>query len=98
MPTAMVVYGYPIKAQKDRRKPARFEQEYIVFENKYRRLTSEEHIEMHRTRNQRVGREVEDIHADVRVFCNRKYMSDFSIEMSRSAVEYLRKFDFRKCK
>jgi nitroreductase len=92
VPAAMLVYGYPTRAQKDRRKPARFAQEYIVFQNQYRKLTPEEHLEMHRRRSEREGKAVEDIRADIRALCNRKYMSDFSLEMSRSAVEYLRKF------
>ena len=53
LPIAMVVYGYPVESQKNRKKPARFEKEYIVFENKYRRLTKEEHLKMHSIRNQK---------------------------------------------
>jgi FMN reductase (NADPH)/FMN reductase [NAD(P)H] len=48
---------------------------------------------MHQTRHQRAGRAVEDIRADIGQFCKRKYMSDFSLEMNRSAAEYLKKFD-----
>lgn len=93
VPAAMVVYGYPVEAQKKRKKPARFEKEYIVFENKYRRLTPEEHVTMQRAQHRRSGREVEDIAGDIREFCKRKYMSDFSLEMNRSADVYLKKFE-----
>lgn len=92
LPAAMVVYGYPIEAQKNRKKPPRFEEQYIVSENKYHRLTKEEHREMHRMRNEKRGLENKDISEDVKGLCNRKYMSNFSMEMNRSAAEYLKKF------
>lgn len=92
LPAAMVVYGYPVDAQKNRKKPVRFEDQYIVYENKYRKLTPEEHIEMHKNRNEKAGYENRNVIEDIKAFCNRKYMSDFSLEMNRSASEYLKKF------
>ncbi|WP_461206003.1 nitroreductase family protein [Clostridium sp. DL1XJH146] len=92
LPAAMVVYGYPTKGQKNRKKPARFEYKHIVFENKYHRLTKEEHVEMHKERNDKRGFIDKDISDDIKAFCNRKYMSDFSFEMNRSVAEYLKKF------
>lgn len=96
VPAAMVVYGYPTQGQKDRKKPARFEQEYIVQQNKYRRLSPEEHIEMHRQRNAKEGKALVNFQDEIKAFCDRKYMSEFSLEMSRSAVEYLKKFTSKK--
>lgn len=96
IPVAMLVYGYPIKAQKDRRKPARFDEKYIVLENKYRKLSPEEHVEMHRSRNEKEGKGVWDFNEGIRAFCNRKYLSEFSLEMNRSATEYLRKVASKK--
>lgn len=92
LPAAMVVYGYPVEAQKNRRKPARFEKEFIVFNNKYKRLTEEEHNQMHRIRNEKVSLSGKDNCEDIKALCNRKYMSDFSLEMNRSAGGYLKKF------
>lgn len=40
-PAAMVVYGYPDETKKRTEKIARFEKEYIVFENQYQTLTKE---------------------------------------------------------
>lgn len=91
IPAVMVVYGYPTQQQKDRKKPIRFEKEYIVYENKYRRFTKEEHKDIQDIRNEKTSlnkNAVEEINA----LCNRKYMSDFSLEMNRSAGEYLKKF------
>jgi nitroreductase len=92
LPAAMVVYGYPTESQKTRKKPARFEEKYIVFENKYHRLNMEEHEEMHRVFNERSGLPNKNIRESIKALCNRKYMSSFSLEMNRSAAEYLKKF------
>lgn len=92
LPAAMVVYGYPVEAQKNRKKPVRYDEKYIVFDNKYNRLTKEEHEEMHRKRDEKAGLIDKNTGEDIKAFCNRKYMSDFSLEMNRSAAEYLKKF------
>lgn len=92
LPAAMVVYGYPTEAQKNRKKPVRFDEKYIVYENKYRKLTKEEHTEMHQERNKKAGSIERNVSEDIKALCNRKYMSDFSLEMNRSAGEYLKKF------
>ncbi|MBZ2174829.1 nitroreductase family protein [Schnuerera sp. xch1] len=92
IPAAMVVYGYPTESQKKRKKPVRFEKEYIVFENKYHRLSKEENKKMHSKRNEKSGLADNNINEYIRKFCKRKYMSDFSLEMDRSAAEYLKKF------
>jgi FMN reductase (NADPH) len=92
LPAAMLVYGYPTEAQKNRKKPVRFEAEYIVNENKYRRLTKEEHMEMQSTRNKKAEYINKNVSEDIKALCNRKYMSDFAAEMNRSAEQYLKKF------
>ena len=91
LPAAMLVYGYPTQQQKDRKKPVRFEKEYIVYENKYRRLNKEEHEEMHRIQNEKTSINKDAVEG-IKALCNRKYMSDFSLEMNRSAGEYLKRF------
>lgn len=92
-PATMVVYGYPTQAQKDRPKPRRFERKYIVQENAYRRLTPEEHLDMHAAVGHAGGKPVEEYLA---AFCKRKYMSDFSREMTRSVELYLREFESKE--
>ena len=59
----------------------------IVCENKYRRLNCDQLRLM-------VSRSVKDKDHNewVKAFCNRKYNSDFSIEMSRSVAEYLKEY------
>lgn len=92
MPAVMLVYGYPAESQKARKKPARFAEEYLVFQNRYRRLSPEEHLEMQRQRRAKDGRTCADSAAEIRAVYERKFGSDFALEMNRSAAQYLRKF------
>ncbi|MCX7904765.1 MAG: nitroreductase family protein [Caloramator sp.] len=92
IPAAMVVYGYPTEAQKNRKKPVRFDKEFLVFENKYKRLTKEEHIKMHERRFKKAGLKGKDVIEEIKAIHNRKYASDFAKEMNRSASVYLKNF------
>ena len=74
--------------QKDREKPGRFDQQYIVQEDGYHVLTDDELKEMFA---ERIGsRSYNDW---MRAFCERKYNADFSVEMSRSVRKYLEDFN-----
>jgi nitroreductase/FMN reductase (NADPH)/FMN reductase [NAD(P)H] len=86
-PAAMLVVGHPTQGQRERSKPARFEGQYVVQENRYRRLNGEELREMFR---QKAGLKGYD--EWVKAFCQRKYESDFSREMSRSAQRWMGPF------
>ena len=92
LPAAMLVYGYPTESQLARRKPARFDKKYIVHENSYRKFTPEEHTKMHNRWNEKAGASGKSSVESIKAFCARKYMSDFSLEMSRSAKKYIEKF------
>lgn len=92
LPIAMIVYGYPTESQRKRKKPARFDEKYLVFENKYHRLSKEEHEEMHRSHRENSGLLPKDVQESIVENCNRKYMSDFAKEMNRSAAEHLKRF------
>ncbi len=96
IPAAMVVYGYPTQSQIDRKKPLRFDKSYLVHENSYHRLSEEEQKQMHQERNQRVGISGKDVSEGITAICNRKYMSEFSLEMNRSAAVYLSGFREQK--
>ncbi|MBR3973645.1 MAG: nitroreductase family protein [Oscillospiraceae bacterium] len=86
-PAAMLVFGYPTQQQKDRAKPQRAEMKHIVHENSYRCMDAAELEALYSPKA--VGRDYEGW---MRSFCNRKYNSDFSREMSRSVGEYLKDF------
>lgn len=87
-PAAMLVFGYPTKQQKLRTKPERFALKDIVSENQYQRKSGEELRTMFEKNCSR-----QDYDEWVRKFCNRKYNSDFSREMTRSVGVYLKEYD-----
>ena len=87
VPAAMLVFGYPTRQQQEREKPARCGLRHIVHENAYRPMDGAELEEM------LVHQAGERPYADwLRAFCQRKYNSGFSREMSRSAALYLEQF------
>lgn len=88
-PAAMLVFGYPTQQQIERKKPERVAMEHIVHENAYRQMNEAELRDMFAARAGERGYD-----EWMRAFCDRKYNSDFSREMSRSVGVYLRDFDF----
>ena len=86
-PAAMLVFGYPTKQQLEREKPVRVNMKHIVHENGYRHMDGAELKEMF---EHKAG--VQTYEAWMQAFCNRKFNSDFSKEMTRSVSEYLKKF------
>jgi len=98
-PAALVVYGYPTRGQRERPKPGRPPLTYIVQENRYRRLSEEEHrrmfLEKGDIKSDRDINEESEFEAYIKVFCTRKYMSDFTKEMNRSVRRYLEHFGRR---
>ena len=90
VPACMLVFGYPTEQQQNRPKPVRFREEAVVCENTYRDRTEEELREDFTLRG--AGVPEFDFDRYLQAFCNRKYDSDFSREMSRSAAVYLKDF------
>lgn len=90
-PCAMLVFGYPTKQQQERDKPPRVDMDYIVHENSYQKLNSSRLQDM---LSPKAG--LKPYKDWLRAFCNRKYNSDFSVEMSRSVTAYLNSFLFKK--
>ena len=87
MPVGMVIFGYPTPQQMDREKPARVDMKYIVHENGYQPLSDKDLEDMWTSRAGEKG-----YAAWMQAFCNRKYNSDFSREMTRSVARYLEQF------
>lgn len=84
-PAAMLVFGYPTGQQKERLKPKRCRLEDIVQENFYRRRDGKELRKMFEKET-----EIRSFEEWSKAFCERKYNSDFSKEMSRSVKNYLK--------
>lgn len=87
MPVGMLIFGYPTQQQVDRPKPERVEMEFIVHENGYAPMGDAQLEEMWTPRAGEKG-----YNAWMQAFCNRKYNSDFSREMTRSVEKYLEQF------
>ena len=86
-PAAMLVFGYPTRQQQERTKPQRVEMSHIVHENGYRCMDGQELRDMFTPRAGLKGYD-----AWMQAFCERKYNSDFSREMTRSVGVYLNDF------
>ena len=87
-PAALLVFGYPTEQQEKRKKPERAELKYIVQEDCYHRLSADELKDM------LIYKCGEKPYEEwMKAFCERKYNSDFSREMTRSVSEALRQFD-----
>ncbi len=86
-PAAMVVFGYPTSQQMERPKPLRCKVEEIVAENRYPMRGAEQLKGMTEKDWKQLG--FEEWAAR---FCNRKFNSDFSREMSRSVAEYWKEY------
>lgn len=86
-PAAMVVFGYPAPQQLERPKPPRCQMHHIVHENGYRDMDAQELKDM---LNVKAG--ARGFEEWIQAFCNRKYNSDFSREMTRSVQLFLDDF------
>lgn len=86
-PAAMLVFGYPTEGQLERPKPPRSDMRHIVHENGYRDMDAGELKQM-----LSVKAGARDFEQWIGAFCNRKYHSDFSKEMTRSVQVYLDDF------
>ena len=86
-PAVMLVFGWPTEQQRMRQKPERCKRKHIVHENTYRSIVGAELREMfaYKCKNNTYEEWCS-------AFCNRKYNSDFSREMSRSVLEYLKQY------
>lgn len=86
-PAAMIVFGYPADSQIRREKPERADMKHIVHTDTYRIMEVEELEELFSVKAKE--KSYEDW---MKAFCNRKFNSDFSVEMSRSVREYLKQW------
>ena len=86
-PAAMLVFGYPTEKAMNRELLPRIDKKYVVHENSYRRLSAPE---LRDALEWKSG--VRSYKDWIKAFCDRKYNSEFSLEMSRSVREYLKQY------
>ena len=87
VPAAMLCMGYPTAQQLSRPKPPRHDVTHLVHENGY---SLEKSAEMTRMLALQQGKSGEELADYIRRFCQRKWNSAFSREMSRSCTEMVR--------
>ena len=88
VPAVMLVIGHPTPGQLKRVKPTRLPLEDIVFENRYREQGDGEYLAALEPKRTGAG----TLEEWARAFCERKWNSGFSREMTRSAAAILADF------
>jgi nitroreductase len=85
-PICLLVFGYPTQEQLNRPYTRRFDEKFILSENQYHRLGSEELHEMFAKGEKQLsrGRSKEGIANFGQAMYFRKFDSEFSVEMNRS--------------
>jgi len=92
-PICMLCMGYPTQGQVDREQTSRFDGEFIVFENQYRRLSGDDFEAMFAQRHAEMFKDKEEIEGARNVGQRmywRKFNSTYSREMSRSSRAMLK--------
>ena len=93
IPIGMLCIGYPTEEERQREQTRRFDPEFIVFQDHYRRLSGEDFEHMFRPadRGPDAPAATGPDSAGVRVY-RRKFSAGFSIEMRRSVRAMLQKW------
>ena len=89
VPAAMLCFGYPTQQQLERPKPLRHPVEALVHENGYDMEKAQKMPQMLAVQQDKSGEALADY---IRRFCQRKWNSAFSQEMSRSCTEMARQW------
>ena len=89
VPAAMLCFGYPTQQQLERPKPTRHPVEALVHENGYDMDKSRQMPQMLAAQQDKSGEALADF---INRFCQRKWNSVFSQEMSRSCTEMVRQW------
>jgi hypothetical protein len=94
-PICLLCLGHPTKAQKARQPTGRFDREFIVFENSYRRLGKSEFdrmFEKEQTRTFKHSKELDGAANVGQLIYHRKFTAGFTMEMNRSVKAILKQW------
>jgi FMN reductase (NADPH)/FMN reductase [NAD(P)H] len=95
-PICLLCLGYPTEAQKARQPTSRFDQEFIVFENSYRRLGGSEFEKMFERLQAHAFKDREELNGAVNVgqlVYRRKFTDGSTMEMNRSGEAILKQWE-----
>lgn len=91
-PITLVCFGYPTRQQQKRALTQRFDEKYIIFENRYRRFKKETFEDMYRERQAQMFGKKKEMKGALNVgqeMYQRKFDSSFAHEMNRSVQAML---------
>ncbi len=91
-PICLLCFGYPTESQKHRAMTSRFDREFIVFKDRYRRLSQDDFTEMYQDLQEQFlkrSNRAEGIDNVGQATYVRKLNADFTKEMSRSVQAIL---------
>ncbi len=95
-PICLLCLGYPTKAQKAHPPTSRFDREFIVFGNSYRRLGESEFKKMFEREQARAFKNSKELDGAVNVgqlVYRRKFTAGFTMEMNRSVKAILKQWE-----
>jgi len=95
-PICLLCLGYPTEPQKARQPTSRFDQEFVVFENSYRRLGESEFKRMFEKEQARAFKNAEELDGAINVgqlTYRRKFAAGFAMEMNRSVKAILKQWE-----
>jgi FMN reductase (NADPH)/FMN reductase [NAD(P)H] len=95
-PICLLCLGYPTKAQKARPPTSRFDREFIVFENSYRRLGESEFKKTFEREQAHAFKNSKELDGAVNVgqlVYRRKFTAGFTMEMNRSVKAILKQWE-----
>ncbi|MBA4383194.1 MAG: nitroreductase [Anaerolinea sp.] len=92
LPITLLVFGRPYVVKEENRLTPRYDPQYVVFKNKYQKLSPEDFVKMNEPTAVRNYPELSHEEAAITLGRNnyfRKFVADFSIEMNRSSREWI---------
>jgi FMN reductase (NADPH)/FMN reductase [NAD(P)H] len=95
-PICLLCLGYPTEPQKARQPTSRFDREFVVFENRYRRLGESEFKKMFEKEQARAFKNAEELDGAINVgqlIYRRKFAASFAMEMNRSVKAILKQWE-----
>lgn len=97
LPLSLICFGYPTRGQMERKQTERFDREFIVHQNSYRRLDESSLERMMKSRNELLHTRFnppQGVNNVGQMTFLRKFTADFSLEMSRSVRAMIESWTF----
>lgn len=96
IPITLLCFGRPQREHRREDQTPRYDREFVVCQNRYRRLSAEEFERMYRPNEERIaaaGGYASGASNFGQAVYRRKFISEFSVEMNRSVAEMLKNWE-----